>query len=82
MDDIFEIEQLAYHLWEKAGYPDGRDQDFWYEAEKTIRERYGKKDVWLATVSRSFQSSDDNIINEGVQIQLNTERTANLDCQE
>ena len=28
-----DVESLAYHLWEKAGKPQGRDMDFWLEAE-------------------------------------------------
>lgn len=27
------IEQLAYRLWQEAGSPDGRDQEFWFQAE-------------------------------------------------
>jgi len=28
---------MAYDLWEKAGRPAGKDQQFWYEAEKQLR---------------------------------------------
>ena len=28
-----EIRDLAYHLWEEAGRPGGRDQEFWLRAE-------------------------------------------------
>jgi hypothetical protein len=28
----------AYELWELAGQPRGRDDEFWYQAEKEIRE--------------------------------------------
>lgn len=28
-----EIRALAYHLWQEAGHPEGRDLDFWLEAE-------------------------------------------------
>ncbi|CAA7623222.1 DUF2934 domain-containing protein [Magnetospirillum sp. SS-4] len=28
-----EIKDLAYRLWEEAGRPDGRDQEFWLRAE-------------------------------------------------
>ena len=28
--------ELAYLLWEKAGRPDGRDVEFWLEAETVI----------------------------------------------
>lgn len=30
---------LAYQLWEQAGRPAGKDQQFWYEAEKQLRAR-------------------------------------------
>jgi hypothetical protein len=35
-----EIECLAYKLWEKAGQPKGRDQEFYLEAEREL-ERHG-----------------------------------------
>ena len=28
------VKDLAYSLWEDAGKPDGRDMDFWLEAER------------------------------------------------
>ena len=28
------VKDLAYRLWEDAGKPDGRDMDFWLEAER------------------------------------------------
>lgn len=31
------IAACAYQLWEKAGRPIGRDQEFWYEAERQLR---------------------------------------------
>ena len=38
-----EIAQRAYQLWEKAGRPDGKDMEFWLEAEaqgkKMIKEK-------------------------------------------
>jgi hypothetical protein len=29
-----EISKRAYELWENAGKPDGRDSEFWFQAEK------------------------------------------------
>lgn len=69
-DEIFQIQVLAHQLWEKAGYPEGRDQEFWYEAEKKIKEKLTNGNEKLAKI-------DDCII-EGIQIQLNTEQIANL----
>jgi len=31
-----QIRERAYHLWEKAGYPWFRDEEFWHQAEKEI----------------------------------------------
>ncbi|XUM22361.1 DUF2934 domain-containing protein [Bradyrhizobium oligotrophicum S58] len=28
----------AHALWEQAGRPDGREHEFWYQAEREIRE--------------------------------------------
>ncbi len=32
-DRLQRIRELAYGLWEKEGYPDGRDEEFWLRAE-------------------------------------------------
>jgi hypothetical protein len=29
-----EVQELAYYKWEQAGCPDGRDLEFWLEAEE------------------------------------------------
>lgn len=34
-----EIRARAYQLWEQAGWPAGRDLEFWLEAEKEIEAR-------------------------------------------
>ena len=36
MDDDLEqrIRVRAFHLWENAGYPDGRDEEFWTKARE------------------------------------------------
>jgi len=31
---ISELTKLAYEKWERAGKPDGKDKEFWDEAEK------------------------------------------------
>ena len=36
-----EIEKLAYDLWEKDGRPHGRDQDYYYTAERVLAEQNG-----------------------------------------
>ena len=32
-----EIEARAYQLWEKAGQPKGREDEFWYLAQQELR---------------------------------------------
>ncbi|CCD84300.1 conserved protein of unknown function [Bradyrhizobium sp. ORS 285] len=32
------IRERAHHLWEQAGCPDGRDDEFWHQAEHEIRD--------------------------------------------
>lgn len=38
------IRERAYALWDAEGRPDGRDQDFWYRAERQLSEQ-GNLDV-------------------------------------
>jgi hypothetical protein len=33
-----QIRTRAHKLWEQAGKPDGRDAEFWHQAEKEMRE--------------------------------------------
>jgi hypothetical protein len=33
-----EIERRAYQLWERAGQPKGKDQEFYFEAERQLKE--------------------------------------------
>ena len=35
----------AYELWEQAGKPDGRDQEFYHQAEQELRGEGGVKDT-------------------------------------
>ena len=32
------IRQRAHELWEQSGRPDGREDEFWFEAEREVRE--------------------------------------------
>jgi len=32
------IRDLAYTLWDRAGRPEGQDQEFWFQAERTLSE--------------------------------------------
>ena len=40
MDNVDEdqVRARAHQLWEKAGKPDGQDEQFWHEAERQVRE--------------------------------------------
>lgn len=33
-----DIKSRAYQLWLDAGQPDGRDEEFWYSAERELSE--------------------------------------------
>jgi hypothetical protein len=35
-----DIAELAQHLYEEAGSPSGRDQEFWLQAEEQLRKHY------------------------------------------
>ena len=37
-----EIVRRAYELWEQAGKPDGRDEEFYHQAEKELRDAEDK----------------------------------------
>jgi len=32
-----DIQRAAYFLWEEAGRPEGRDQEFWFAARERLR---------------------------------------------
>jgi hypothetical protein len=41
-----EVVRRAYELWEKAGKPEGRDQEFYHQAERELEgESDGRPDV-------------------------------------
>jgi hypothetical protein len=35
---LIEIVRRAYKIWEDAGKPDGKDQEFYYRAERELEE--------------------------------------------
>ena len=42
-EELFDfIQDRAYRLWDQAGRPQGRDWEFWFMAEKEIKERLKK----------------------------------------
>jgi hypothetical protein len=38
-----EIVRRAYELWEQAGKPEGRDQEFYLEAERQLQEKLDRE---------------------------------------
>ena len=36
------VRDLAYRLWEEAGKPEGRDSDFWLQAETAVAQPAAK----------------------------------------
>jgi hypothetical protein len=36
--DDAKIRDRAYQLWDQAGQPEGREQEFWYDAERELAE--------------------------------------------
>lgn len=36
--DEAKIRDRAYQLWDQAGRPDGREQEFWHDAERELAE--------------------------------------------
>ncbi|MBJ3786964.1 DUF2934 domain-containing protein [Devosia sediminis] len=36
--DEDKIRDRAFQLWDKAGQPEGREQEFWYDAERELAE--------------------------------------------
>lgn len=36
--DQEKIRDRAYQLWDRAGQPEGRDQEFWFDAERELAE--------------------------------------------
>lgn len=36
--DQEKIRDRAFQLWDRAGQPDGREQEFWFDAERELAE--------------------------------------------
>ena len=48
-----DIVRLAYQLWKQAGQPDGKDDEFYYEAERQLSEAAAKADDSNGAASRA-----------------------------
>ncbi|MBE7733159.1 DUF2934 domain-containing protein [Devosia faecipullorum] len=42
--DEQKVRDRAFQLWDAAGQPEGREQEFWYAAEQELAEQ-GKADI-------------------------------------
>jgi len=40
-----QIRARAHQLWEQAGKPDGRDQEFWCQAEQELKEMADLREI-------------------------------------
>jgi len=40
-----DVRTRAFRLWEEAGKPDKKMNDFWYKAERQLREERGEHDL-------------------------------------
>lgn len=40
--DQDQIKDVAYRLWQDAGQPHGRDQEFWFAAEASVKTKPAK----------------------------------------
>ena len=54
MSNYDEIAKRAYELWEKAGKPEGRETEHWFQAEQEIAQRESR-----GTGKRQMQSAND-----------------------
>jgi hypothetical protein len=52
-----EIRELAYSLWQEAGSPDGREDEFWRLAKDKLAKEKGHADIDAAS-EQSFPASD------------------------
>lgn len=53
-----EIRELAYRLWEEAGRPSGRQEEFWLQAEEQLGRRSVPNDDLDIAGEDSFPASD------------------------
>ncbi|MBP0112761.1 DUF2934 domain-containing protein [Bradyrhizobium vignae] len=42
--DLEDVRARAYKLWEEAGRPEGRIDEFWFEAEQRLKEESLSRD--------------------------------------
>lgn len=52
--DQEKIRDRAYQLWDRAGQPEGREEEFWYEAERELAEN---QDVDSSAAAADIEAS-------------------------
>jgi|HubBroStandDraft_2_1064218.scaffolds.fasta_scaffold305978_2 Protein of unknown function (DUF2934) len=56
--DLEDIRARAYRLWEKAGKPEGRDEEFWHRAERELMEKTENVELQSPTESVTLESPE------------------------
>jgi hypothetical protein len=64
-----EIRVVAYQMWEKAGYPPGRDLQFWLDAERQLRAA-AKVTYATPAVPRLPVASDNSAVPKAASVQF------------
>jgi hypothetical protein len=59
--NLEEIQTRAYQLWEEAGRPEGRDQEFWHQAERELTEKTQSLALEIPTESVAPASPTENV---------------------
>jgi hypothetical protein len=49
-----QIRERAYQLWQEAGCPDGRDEEFWHKAAEIVNAQSQMKEPELRTPGPDF----------------------------
>jgi Protein of unknown function (DUF2934) len=55
--DEQQVSSVAFQLWDTAGRPQGRDQEFWYQAEKQIQKRRNASPTGSSTAKGATQAA-------------------------
>ena len=53
------IARRAYELWDRAGRPDGRSEEFWFTAKEEVEQKERKRETRPSTETRRRETSGD-----------------------
>jgi hypothetical protein len=59
--NLEEIQTRAYQLWEEAGRPEGRDEEFWHQAERELTEKPESLKLEIPTESVAPQGPTEKV---------------------